>query len=1187
MTSLCLDHKTRSLPHNSLQLLGAFRLIQHREPVVLGQLRLEELIALLAIQPGTPITRARIGYAFWPDSSDKQARTNVRSLLHKLKKAWPDATTAIAVERTAITWRADGPIAVDVQRFGVLHDQAIASRDAVERIQLLTTAVQAYGGDLLPDCYAEWVLAERERLRGKYATLLEQLVTALLAQRDSEEALAQAKTLLHFDPLRENAYRLLMQAYAALGDRAAALRVYHTCASTLQHELGVEPSPATEQLRSRLLQLQEQPRSSGAPQAKERQRLVGRHEEWRQLQAAWQRAKQGEARFVLIWGEAGIGKTRLVEELLDWVQRQGHVSASSRSYAVEGALTYAPIAEWLRSPGILPALESIDDLWRVELARLLPGLSADRPDLPPPGPMTEDWQQQRFFQGIVHALQVTSGPLLLHLDDMQWSDVETLTLLQFLLHGVRNHPVLLIGGIRTEDAGDNQALASFVNATRHAGQLDELRLGPLSAQETAELAAQTAGEQLGTDVAETLFTVSEGHPLYLVEAVRSGLAVSLEETNVAPAISSDIVGVAAMPARIYNLLTTRLAQLSETAQQVAGMAAVIGRAFDYEILQAAVSLDETALVDALDELWRRRIIREQAGDGYDFSHDRIREVAYQEISRARRRLYHRRVAEALEMTPEADLDDIAGELAAHYAQAGDASAAYRFYRRAATIALEQYALRDAELMLDAASRYVPDDPVPRLELLQEQDRVFEKALRIERWGENLDAERMILETIRPPEPHLLLAYELSRSQHFMSINQFDLAATAIHRAIHLAEERDDGNALITCYQVFGTHLWSQSRMVKARQAYGRMMHYARLAGDRAAEGRSLVSQAAVGMFSGAPVDEIMGQLQGGLAIADAFGDKFELANIYEKSAYARIETAVGHWTETEQELQQALQYARECGDLRQETLVLDTLGRFYIKAGDYRSAAQVLAASEKIEREQQHYWWRNWVTAHYVGAMKMEIGDLDSALPILAEASEQLGRVGHLVYEVRARCDLGFVHHLGGDDRQALSLLDDALAMMEGLGELRFDALVNTRIGYILEAGGRSNEAYVLYGWSRELQVRMGQHYLATNALAGIARIERQRGQHDVALDHAATIWNTIGGQEADATIETARTLGTCYTIFDAHSDPRAAAVLAMAWQQLQRRVSTIDDPDRVEQFWQLDDHRFFRDIRFRTEGVQ
>lgn len=1177
------------MPHNSLQLLGAFRLVQYDEPIALGQSRLEELITRLAIQPGTPITRTRIGYDFWPDTGDKQARANVRNLLYKLKQAWPDVATAIAVAPTAVTWRADGPIAVDVQRFSILSDQAAACPDAAERIRLLTAAAQLYRGDLLPDCYAEWVLAERERLRDEYAALLDQLVTALLKQRHYEEALAQAKAHLRFDALREETYRQLMQIYAALGDRAAALRVYHACASTLQHELGVEPSPATEQLRSRLLQIEEQPSAPDAPQAKARQRLIGRHDEWRQLQAVWQRAQQGEARCVLIWGEAGIGKTRLVEELLDWVQRQGYLSASSRSYAIEGALTYAPIAEWLRAPGIRPALEKVDDLWRVELARLLPGLLADRSDLPPPGPIRESWQQQRFFQSIVHALRATVGPLLLHLDDMQWSHAETLTLLQFLLHGARSHPLLLIGGIRIEDAGDNQALAAFVKATRHAGQLDELRLSPLSAEETTELAVQTAGEQIEADVAATLFTASEGHPLYLIETVRSGLTVSLEKaeekTDGTPAASfdltipSDIAGVAAMPARIYDLLTTRLAQLSETAQQVASMAAVIGRAFDYKILHAAISLDELALIDALDELWRRRIIRERADDGYDFSHDRIREVAYQEISRARRRFYHRRVAEALEMASEMELDDVAGELAAHYAQAGDAAAAYRYYLRAATIARERYALRDAERMFDAASLYVPDDPVQRVKLLQEQDRVFARALRIERWGENLDAEQMILETIDPPEPRLMLTYELSRSRHYVSINRIDLAATTIQRAIHLAEEHNDNNALIACYQELGTISWVQSRMVEARQAYEQMLHYARLAGDHGAEGRSLVNQVAVGMFSGAPIDEIMGQLQRGLAIAEAAGDKFELANIYEKFAYGRIETAVGQWTETEQDLQQALQYARECGELREETIVLDTLGRFYIKNGDYRSAAQALAASEKIEREQRHYWWRNWVTAHYVGALKMEIGDLDRARTLLAEASEQLGRVGHLVYEVHARCDLGFAHHLGGDDKQALSVLRAARTMTEGLGGLRFDALVQTRIGYLLEASGRSDEAYALYEQSRELQARMGQHYLATNALAGLARIERQHGQHDIALDYAATIWHTIGGQDVDATIETARTLRTCYTIFDAHNDPRADAVAAMAMNQLRRRASSIDEPADVERFWQIEDHRFFKEI--------
>ena len=313
------------LASDSLRLFGLFQLICQGKPVVLDQPRLEELIALLAIHAGEPVARAQIAYQLWPDSSEKQARANVRNLLYRLKRAWPDLEEAIVIDSKHIVWRGDATFQIDVQRFEELGALAGQSNNADERIRLLTEAADCYQGDLLPNCFADWALAERERLRGEYASVLEQLVDALLDQRRYEEALQHAKALQRFDPLHESAYRHLMQTYAALGDRGAALRVYHTCASTLQQELGVEPSPATEALRTRLLDLEAQatvPDGPDVPQAVQRQRLIGRHDEWRQLQDVWHHVQQGAAKCILLWGEAGIGKTRLAEELIDWAQHQ-------------------------------------------------------------------------------------------------------------------------------------------------------------------------------------------------------------------------------------------------------------------------------------------------------------------------------------------------------------------------------------------------------------------------------------------------------------------------------------------------------------------------------------------------------------------------------------------------------------------------------------------------------------------------------------------------------------------------------------------------------------------------------------------------------------------------------------------------------------------------------------------------
>jgi transcriptional regulator with AAA-type ATPase domain len=178
-------------------------------------------------------------------------------------------------------------------------------------------------------------------------------VVLLEEQRAYAAAMYQAERLRRHDPLHETSYHHLMRLAVLNGDRAHALRLYQNCSTRLQQELGVEPSPETQALYESLLQAE----SKGLPDlahqkgkhAEQHAKLVGRHHEWQALLAAWRSAHRGHAQMVLIAGEAGIGKTRLAEELLVWASQQGYLTARSRAYAMEGRLAYTLIIELLRS----------------------------------------------------------------------------------------------------------------------------------------------------------------------------------------------------------------------------------------------------------------------------------------------------------------------------------------------------------------------------------------------------------------------------------------------------------------------------------------------------------------------------------------------------------------------------------------------------------------------------------------------------------------------------------------------------------------------------------------------------------------------------------------------------------------------------------------------------------------------
>ena len=680
-----------------------------------GPKRAALLVYLCVAQPKGLVRRDSLLALLWPDLDQERGRHALRNTLHVLRGV---------LGRESIRNRGKEEVGL---REDFIWFDAAAFDDALSSGRL-EEAAQLYEGEFLrgfhvrgvAPAFQHWMDTERERLALGYRRALEELAVRRTRVGQHREAAELWRRLVREDPLSERFVISLMQALAASADPSAALREAESHIEWLRQEYDA-PAPAGVVELARALRKGEYPvagspwrphGSSGAPGRSAPQSgsasrlvpgtaqmelpLVGREEEWRRLQAAWIAASGGSAGFVSISGVAGIGKTRLALEHVAWAAENGFATARARCHAVEGGLAYAPVAEWLRSESLLEASLGLQPIWLTEIARVVPEVLARQPNLDRPEPLTESWERRQLFEALAHGILASSRPVTLLIDDLQWCDVETLDWLRFLFRFAPDAPLLVVGTIRDDELGPDQPWKSFALGLRERGQLTDVPLGRLDRKETGALAAQIATRELEPTQADRVFRETEGNPLFVVEAVRAGLLDSDRPDATATAEAKPI------PPRVQAVIEHRLSQLSPQARDLAGLAATLGHPFDARLLNAASSLDEEALARSLDELWSRRIVRGESTDVFDFTHDKLREVAGGLVSPARRTMLHRRIAEALESIRGPDLDPISGRLANHYQQAGLTGKAVAYYERAARVAHQTHAEEEVVRLLGRA-----------------------------------------------------------------------------------------------------------------------------------------------------------------------------------------------------------------------------------------------------------------------------------------------------------------------------------------------------------------------------------------------------------------------------------------------------------------------------------------------------
>ncbi len=639
-------------------------------------------IALLAylVVTGRAHRREALAALLWPEIDRERAgrvlRRTLSTLRHAVGEEW------LAIDRSTVVF-VPGSADVDITRAAELV--ASCERHGHPRSTIcpaclapLEAAMALHRGPFLEGFalrdsaqFDDWQFFTAEEVRRDLAGLLERLAHARTATGDLDGAISVARRWLALDPLHEPAHRELMRLYAWNDQHAAALRQYRECVRILDRELSVEPLEETTALYREISSRQLSPAQSPTPVHPTRPAVrgalaisrpfVGRDSEREALLTAVERA-QPDGILAVVEGEAGIGKTRLVTEVLADLRLASHRSIVARCYEGESGLAYGLIADALQAAlerGEPGWLDAVADHALAEATRLLPELGALRPGLPVPPPLEDPGAPARLVDGLARVLAgalVGAGPGVLVIEDAQWADESSLDILTHLVRRLRGRPLAVVLTWRSEAVGRAHRLRRLLAEARRDGVATSLTLDRLDADDVRLLVTAAAPDAAA--LALRVHAETEGLPLLVVELVA--------------ALATDPTALdGPLPSGAREVFLARLDEVSETAGQVLATAAVIGRSFDLEVVREASGRGEEETAGALEELGAHAIVAELNGT-YDFTHAQLRALAYDETSLARRRLLHRRVAGALIGRARRQRQEgaLAGVLASHFRLAG-------------------------------------------------------------------------------------------------------------------------------------------------------------------------------------------------------------------------------------------------------------------------------------------------------------------------------------------------------------------------------------------------------------------------------------------------------------------------------------------------------------------------------------
>ncbi len=655
------------------------------------------LMTILLLARGATVPSTRLTEWLWPGIDSERAASTLRSTISSLRRTLtPGLKRAspayIETRPGGYAWGKPTDTWSDIEAFSACFD----SNDLTPPESDLKQALLLYRGDLLEDePDAAWALAPREFYRTRFLRAAETLAMAHLGRGEYHATTQIARRGLDIDSLFEPLCRALMQAEAQAGDIAAALQAYERFRLTLDHELGAVPSPQTQTLHTAILrgelETARPPRAITYPneptlrtnrtlplqRAIARQQILtpiaGRAAEIAQLRAWIAALERNNGGVVTLFGETGIGKSRLLMEAIAEAERREILPIVLRCTPIERALPLAALAEALR-PLIRvapePLLRRLPVTALAQLAEFIPALRERVPSLPQLAPLPSDEARSRLVQGIVELGLALArlAPLVICIDDAQWADDTLLAVIGRLAHAIPGRAILLILTYRSEELTESPALHALLRELGRAMLLRPLLLGPVDQSALIEMLA--VPPHLHT-LAERLTQQSNGNPLMLHIALQALLEA--HGARSLTALPSEMNQITVLPdlsrtAHIRDQVGARLARLPEPARSLIEQIAVLGRSVSLDLIEELGG--EEALQHA-QILLDRYFLTERENQRLEFAHDTMRATINSLLGAPRQRLLHRQVARAL-ANLHRDAPEHSAEIALHLSQAGRA-----------------------------------------------------------------------------------------------------------------------------------------------------------------------------------------------------------------------------------------------------------------------------------------------------------------------------------------------------------------------------------------------------------------------------------------------------------------------------------------------------------------------------------